>query len=100
MTCGASTINVDTRSEQLLCGACMEANHFLGVSNQGAEVRKRSKKEMHKPREAARLCFRSGCNKEALCVPYFLAFLLHRKLEILIGRVDISMHYRQHICHV
>jgi hypothetical protein len=100
MTCGATTVNVDTRLKQSLRGACMEANHFLGVSNQGAEVRKRSKKEMHKPRKAARLCFRSGCNKEALVVPYFLAFLLHKVLEIQISYVDISTHYRQSVCHV
>jgi hypothetical protein len=84
MTCAASTIDVDTRPEHSFRGACMEANHLLSVSNQGAEVRKRWEKEMHKPREAARLCFRSRCNKEALFVPYFLTFFIEQS----IGRDD------------
>ena len=33
-------------------------------------------KEMHEPREAARLCLRSGCNKEAMFVPYSLVLFV------------------------
>jgi hypothetical protein len=44
MTCNASAINIDTRSKHPFRGACMEANDLLIVSNQGAEVRGRSKR--------------------------------------------------------
>jgi hypothetical protein len=41
-------------------------------------------------REAARLCFRSGCNKEALFVPFFLAPLVAQG----IGDIDRLYHYQ------
>jgi len=75
MTYGASAVGVDTRSEHFFRGCMHRSKRITGHVQSVSRSEVAVEKEMHKPRKAARLCFRSGCNKEAVFVPYFLAFL-------------------------
>lgn len=59
-------------------------------------------KEMHKPRKAARLCFRSGCNKESdLCADFLTCSdLSHWVVVVLLDFVDLSTYHQKDVCHV